>query len=285
MTDYSFAQNKTKLGGFKLPAVEISGQIGRLSVHLASSKVELNAAQKLRYRVFCEEMSASTGLINRITKREFDSFDQEFDHLLLHDMSNPDQPIMIGTQRFQVLTNDSPPVKFYSSQEFEISTLLACHPGQRFMELGRSCILSDYRDKRTMELLWHGTWDYALKMKTDVMFGCASIPGKTIEDVKSQLSALALMPTAQDDWDVLPKSSNAIDLRDIAKSDQPDRAAIRRLPPLIKGYLRLGAMFSRHVVFDPKFKTFDVLVILPVATINPKYVSHYGANADRHRAH
>ena len=262
----------------------IDGQLGSLSVRLAQVQNEVRQAQRLRYRVFCEELSAKPDIVSRMFRRDIDRYDAQFDHLLINDISSPSNQKLVGTQRFQVQTGDCPASAFYSNNEFNIKPLLARHPKLRFMELGRSCILPEYRDKRTMELLWHGTWDYALQMQVDVMFGCASFQALTVEEIAPQLALLSQTPQASGEWAVTPRNCNAVELKSLQKKFPVDRKASRKLPPLIKGYLRLGAMFSTHAVKDSRFGTFDVLVVLPVENINPRYISHYGSNADRHRS-
>ncbi len=255
------------------------GKLGAFETRLAHSIKEIKAAQALRYRVFCEELDAQVDSESSHSKLEGDAHDENCDHLLVLSDDNE----LIGTQRFMVREGSVGPKEFYSSSEFDIAAILQKFPTKKFMELGRSCILPDYRDKRTMELLWHATWDYAVKQRADVMFGCASFHTQDANEISDALGFLAQHAGVTGDWMVTSKRADRIDMLQYIDQSKPMKSAIRSLPPLIKGYLRLGAMFSTNAVPDPDFGTIDVLVVLPVETINPRYVKYYGANADRHR--
>jgi putative hemolysin len=173
---------------------------------------------------------------------------------------------------------------FYTRGEYDISPLLRSHPGSRFLELGRSCVLKPYRNKRTVELLWHGIWTYVLHHRIDVMIGCASLEGTDPQKLALPLSFLHHYAAAPAEWQAraLPGRYTAMDL--LPKEAVDPRAALHELPPLIKGYLRLGAAFGAGAVIDRQFGTTDVLVILPVSAINPRYIDHFGPTANRHAA-
>ena len=115
------------------------------------------------------------------------------------------------------------------------------------------------------------------------MFGCASFPGTSVEEHAVPLAFLAKHAPATGSWYVPAIAGKAIKIADLPVDvDLEDKAALRLLPPLIKGYLRLGARFSTEVVVDPVFGTIDVLVVLPLSNLNPRYVAHYGVNAERY---
>jgi len=140
--------------------------------------------------------------------------------------------------------------------------LIERHPNKNFLELGRSCVLEKYRTKRTVELLWHGIWAYTLHHKIDVMFGCASL--------------------APDLWKVRAHDNLYFEMGN--DDDHSPRKALGKLPPLIKGYLRLGAYIGDGAVVDHHFGTTDVLIVLPIENINPRYITYYGEDAGRHAA-
>lgn len=256
--------------------------MGNFETRLASGLAELKAAQRVRFEVFCEELSAKTSLKNQQYRRDEDAHDQNCDHLLVLNRDYPQNEQIIGTQRFLIRTGESGPNQFYSRNEFDIAPLLSQHPKQVFMELGRSCILAEYRSKRTMELMWHGTWDYAVRNRVDFMFGCASFPTTDTESITQQLSFLVHQAPAEGKLSVTSSNPQAFEINDQAFDPSLMKKSIRALPPLIKGYLRLGAKFSKHAVRDLEFGTTDIMVILPVDAINPRYVAYYGSNADRH---
>ena len=255
------------------------GRLGSLETRLAESEIEIEAAQALRYRVFCDELAARKNSERSRLQREADQHDEKCDHLLI--LSECGTPI--GTQRFLVREGKAGTSEFYSNAEFDLGPMLDRHPDTLFMELGRSCILPEYREKRTMELLWHATWDYALKHNAGVMFGCASFHTLNSSEISELLGFLAKYAPLSGTWKVESYHPEKIDMLE-CETPNSVKKTIRSLPPLIKGYLRLGAMFSTDAVPDRDFGTIDVLVVLPVDTINPRYVKYYGENADRHRA-
>ena len=259
------------------------GRIGSLEVRLAATKKEIKKAQRLRYTVFCEEMSAIPDLLSRMKRRDIDAFDAICDHLLVIDHAET-KPKIVGTYRLLRQDVADRYGGFYTASEFDIGPLLAAHPGKRFLELGRSCVARDYRDKRTVELLWHGIWAYVKRYHIDVMFGCASFEGTDPQALAVPLSFLHYNARAEGHWQAsaLPERSIAMDL--IRPETINSKLALQSLPPLIKGYLRVGAKIGDGAVIDYQFGTTDVLVILPVSAIHPRYIDHYGEDATRFAA-
>src|SRR5581483_605184 len=148
------------------------GRLGTLEVRLARSVEEVKRAQRLRYRVFYEEMSAVTNMRTLVSGRDRDPFDRFCDHLLVIDHGEDGQtPEIVGTYRLLRQEVAQQNRGFYSSGEFELDKLVKRHPDRNFLELGRSCVLPPYRTKRTVELLWHGIWAYVRRHNIDVMVG------------------------------------------------------------------------------------------------------------------
>jgi putative hemolysin len=145
------------------------------------------------------------------------------------------------------------------------------------MELGRSCVMKPYRSKRSVELLWHGLWTYVREHKVDVMIGCASFEGTDPKAHAMALSYLHHFARAPDDWRCAahPHLFERMDL--LAKDKIDLKQALKAMPPLIKGYLRLGAFVGDGAVIDRQFGTTDVLIVLPVEKIDPRYFEHFGA--------
>ena len=262
---------------------DVLGRIGNLETRLARSASEIDAAQHVRYRVFVEEMKAQLPAEAMRRERDFDAYDAFCDHLLVLDRSleGDSEDQIVGTYR--LLRQDVAMANggFYSASEFAIDELLARHPDKKFMELGRSCVLPDYRTKRTVELLWQGNWAYSLKHGMNAMFGCASFPGVSPEEHAMALSFLHHSVLTKDEWAVsaLPELYRSMDLMPMESLNA--RKALSLLPPLIKGYLRLGAMVGDGAVIDHAFNTTDVLIVLPIASISDRYISHFGADAGR----
>jgi putative hemolysin len=264
------------------------GRLGSLEVRLAESAAEIRRAQGLRYRVFFEEMSAVGDVRARRLRRDADRFDRICDHLLVLDHSVRERtllgpkPKIVGTYR--LLRHDVAERHggFYSEGEFDVASLVARHPSLRFLELGRSCVLAPYRSKRTVELLWHGIWSYVLAHDLDVMVGCASLDGTEPDRLALQLSFLHYHARAPDAWRVEAIPGRAVEMNRMPAACVDARAALRSLPPLIKGYLRLGGRIGDGAVVDRQFGTTDVCIVLPVSAINPRYVDHFGAEAERY---
>lgn len=262
------------------------GRLGSLEVRLAQGAVEIRQAQRLRYHVFYEEGTAVASVKTKLTRRDIDAFDPICDHLLVidHAPAGGTLPAVVGTYRLLQQTIAERHRGFYTSAEFDIGRLIAQHPTLKFLELGRSCVLPPYRNKRTVELLWHGCWSYVLRHNLDVMIGCASLDGTDPDALALQLSFLHHFARAPEDWRTQALPERHVEMNRMPKEAIDPRAALRLLPPLIKGYLRLGASIGDGAVIDTQFGTTDVLIILPVSALNPRYVDHFGADAKRHAA-
>jgi putative hemolysin len=268
-------------GRFQPP--KIYGRIGSLEVRLARKKSEIRRAQRLRYKVFYEEMSATPGALAILSRRDEDGFDPIFDHLLVVDRGEPNdgrrwrRSKVVGTYR--VLRQEVADLHdgFYTQCEYDIAPLLRAKPDCKFIEMGRSCVLKPYRNKRTLELLWQGVWSYVREHGADVMLGCASFEGTDPRVHAEALSFLYHTALAPEDWRVRAHEHLRIDMNMMPREAISPRAALKLLPPLIKGYLRLGAYIGDGAVIDHQFGTTDVLIIMPVEAIRTRYFAHFGA--------
>ncbi len=273
------------LTGFRQPH-RVYGRIGDLEVRLARSRSEVKRAQKLRYRVFYEELAAIPDAFALMSRRDEDSYDPLCDHLMVVDHGEaqkarrpwPRKPRVVGTYR--VLRQEVADLNegFYTQGEYDIAPLLERHgSNSRFLELGRSCVLEPYRNRRTVELLWQGVWTYAREHGVDVLIGCASFEGTDPKQHALALSYLHHHARAPEKWRVRAHEDRFIDMNMMPASQIDTRVAIRALPPLIKGYLRVGAYIGDGAVVDHQFGTTDVFVILPVESIDERYFAHFGA--------
>jgi putative hemolysin len=261
------------------------GRIGNLEVRLARDEEEVAAAQAVRYRVFYEELGA-TKHASQKDCIDADRFDHICDHLIVLDtsLSGAAHQRIVGTYRLLRQEQASASGGFYSESEFELPGLVARHPDKRFLELGRSCVLPPYRSRRTIEVLWQGIWAYVNRYGIGVMTGCASFPGTAPADHAEALAYLAHHCRTEEAWDVRAVSGryHPMDLMPVEAINA--KAAICALPPLIKGYLRVGARIGDGCVIDHAFSTVDVFVVLPIKQIAERYVSYYGADAQRFAA-
>jgi L-ornithine Nalpha-acyltransferase len=272
----------------KDPPEKIYGRVGPLEVRMAKSRSDLLSAQRLRYSVFYEEMSAKPGTIASMRRLDQDAYDGVCDHLLVVDTAPSTQPMqswvsgrrprVVGTYR--VLRQEKVPheLGFYTQGEYDIAPLVAARsPQYKFMELGRSCVLKPYRNKRSVELLWHGLWTYVREHKVDVMIGCASFEGTDPKAHAMALSFLHHFAMAPPEWRCSAHQRLYRPMNILPKEQVDMKAALKAMPPLIKGYLRLGAYIGDGAVIDQQFGTTDVLIILPVEKIDPRYFEKFGA--------
>lgn len=265
---------------------KVYGRIGNLEVRLARGRSEIKRAQRLRYQVFYEEMSAVPSRLAQFRRRDEDAYDALCEHLLVVDLDEtlprrpgrPEMQKVVGTYRIlrQEVAEAGP--GFYTAGEYDIAPLLRAKAGtHRFMELGRSCVLAPYRSKRSVELLWHGLWTYVRENDIDVMIGCASFQGVDPREHAMALSFLHHHALAPPDWRCKARPNLGVPMDILSKDEVNTKAALKDMPPLIKAYMRLGAYVGEGAVIDRQFGTTDVLIILPVDRIDPRYFQHFGA--------
>ena len=266
----------------------VLGRFGNFEIRIARGK-EIRKAQRLRYKVFYEEGGAIAHGRAALVRRDICPFDKFCDHLLIVDLAARNafgriKPKIVGTYRLLRSEVAAEHGGFYGEGEFDIAPLLARHAGKRFLELGRSCVHAKYRSKRVIELLWRGLWTYIQHYHVDVMFGCASLPGTNPLAIALPLSFLHYHASAEDEWRVRPREGRAVPMDIIDKSAIDQRRGLAALPPLIKGYLRVGAKFGEGAVIDPQFGTIDVFTVMPIAEIEQRYIAYYGGDASESAA-
>lgn len=266
-------------------AAAVLGRIGTLQVRLARNEAEIAAAQEVRYRVFYDELGARRSSLSS-ERRDADRFDAACDHLLVLDtaLAGPEHRRIVGTYRLLRQEKALAAGGFYSDGEFEFGELIARHPGQRFLELGRSCVLPEYRSKRTIELLWQGIWAYISHHRIGVMAGCASFHGTVPAAHAEALSYLAHHCRTSAEFDVRAVAERYRSMDLMPPEAINVRSAAMALPPLIKGYLRVGAKVGDGCVVDHEFDTVDVFVVMPVREIGQRYISYYGGETHRFAA-
>lgn len=233
--------------------------------------------------MFYEELHARPRPEAALQRIDSDRFDAFCDHLVVVQRTDlpDDQAIvladgeLIGTYRLLRQEVAEANGGFYTQAEFDIAPLIGKHRDLRFLELGRSCVLKPFRTKPVVELLWQGIWDYVRAHDMHVMLGCASLEGTDPHQHALALSFLS-QAAAPLEWNVRALPSRYVDMKRMPPSDIDQRQALKDLPPLIKGYLRLGCYIGDGAVIDPQFNTIDVLIILPVSAINARYFAHFG---------
>jgi putative hemolysin len=250
--------------------------------------MEIEACQRLRYRVFYEELGATPSGEGAALRIDRDRFDAICDHLVVVQTEGAgngeaitlEDGELIGTYR--LLRQDVAEANggFYTQAEFDVAPVIAAHPGLRFLELGRSCVLLPYRTKPVVELLWQGIWNYVRAHDMHVMLGCASLEGTNPDDHALSLSFLAQAGKPPKEWHVRAQPGRYVEMNRMPQTAIEPKRALRDLPPLVKGYLRLGCFIGEGAVIDHQFNTIDVLIVLPVSVINPRYFAHFGQPND-----
>ena len=258
--------------------------VGNLEVRLAESAAEVDAAQSLRYRVFYEEMGATPTPAMAARQRDFDPLDDVCDHLLVLDHTRPQGDRVVGTYRLIRRAAAAQCGSFYSAGEYDISRLLE-YPGE-ILELGRSCIGASHRTGSVMQILWRGLAAYIFRYDINLMFGCASLPGVDPDAHAPALSYLYHHHLAPPALRAKALPDRYIDMRRLPREAFDPNAAFdgmkldprsggNSLPPLIKGYLRVGGFVGDGAVIDAPFNTLDVCIIVKTELITSKYKRHY----------
>ena len=259
---------------------------GRFTVRLAESDDDVAAAQRLRYRVFVDEMGATPSLENAVDRRETDRFDPYFEHLLLIDNETCNPEIergVVGIYRLLLGARAKRGIGFYGAGEYDL-TLLKNYPRET-LELGRSCIDAGHRRGAGMHLLWAGLGKYAVMHEIGIMFGVASFHGADPAPLAQALSYLHYNHLAPPDLRVTAIADSRTRM-DILPPEQVDKAeAMRQLPALIKAYIRQGGCFGEGAYIDHDFNTVDVCLLMDAARMASRYrkffVRQRGGAVDR----
>jgi putative hemolysin len=265
--------------GILAPVSEEAGfgelRAGNLGVRIATTGAEIRAVQSLRYRVFYHEMGAHPDPATFASKLDSDRYDEVADHLLVIDHRIGGGPAsIVGTYRLIRRAAAARIGRFYSAAEFDIS-MMDAFPGE-VLELGRSCVAREYRSRAVMQLLWSGIAAYVFRHRIDVMFGCASLPGTNPDALGAELAYLYYHHLAP--AEIRPRALPDLyeDMRRVDPSALGDpRRALIALPPLVKGYLRLGGFVGDGAVIDRQFNTTDVAVVVKTDLVTDKYHRHF----------
>ncbi len=257
------------------PACFLPIESGSLVARLAETPADIDAAQALRYRVFYGEMGAVPSDETVALQRDCDAFDPICDHLLVICKDRTDLPQgVVGTYRLLRRSVAERNGGFYSTGEYDISPLLSLDG--EILELGRSCIDFDHRGHAAMQLLWQAIATYVSLNGIELMFGCASLPGKDPAALSEALSYLHHYHLAPEHLRPRAVPSRYVDMAMLPADSLDRKRSIRALPPLIRGYLRVGGFVGDGAVVDSQFNTTDVSVIVKTDLITGKYSRHYG---------
>jgi putative hemolysin len=236
------------------------GDTSALRVGLARSPAELEEAQRLRYSVFAGEMGAMLGDPELALDR--DEFDMYCDHLLVRDVGSGQ---VVGTYRILPPHRREQLGRLYSESEFDLGALAPLRAS--LIEVGRSCVHADHRTGPAILLLWAGLAQYMRRGRYKHLIGCASASladgGRQAAGLRDKLQAHLADP----EYRVYPHLP--------FRHERIARPGKVQIPPLIKGYLRLGAKVCGEPAFDPDFNTADFLIWLSLDQIQPRYARHF----------
>lgn len=246
---------------------------GQLTVRLAENKAEVTAAQRLRYRIFCEEMGGKGNAEVQAQKRDFDQYDDVCHHLLVIDNERAGDDKVVGTYRLLMRDNMRKVGKFYTETEYDLSKVKT-YAGE-VLELGRSCVEKQYRTRPVIQLLWHGIGTFMSEKDIKLLFGCASFHGVDLEEHKHALAYLYHYHLAPENIRPRALPEYYVDMNMIPKEAVVPRAAISVLPPLIKGYLRLNSTIGDGAVRDYAYNTTDVSIVLQTDLVKDRYMQRY----------
>ena len=243
------------------PLAQARAKKATFQISWASNASEIKEAQRLRYKVFAEEMGAN--LSQNSEGLDIDEFDAYCDHLLIRDQ---DSLKVVGTYRVLPPHKAQEIGRLYSDSEFDLTRLNHLRP--KLVELGRSCVHKDYRSGAVIMALWSGLAQYMQKNEYEIMLGCASIPmadgGHFAASLYNSLNNEQMAPTEFHAFPRLP-----------LPLDKLNGGLEVEAPPLIKGYLKLGAKICSAPAWDPDFNTADLLTMLRLSEINPRYAKHF----------
>ncbi len=245
----------------------------RFQVRLAETPEDIAAAQRLRYRVFVEEMGARASVEEQALRQEMDEFDPWFEHLLLIDTTVTGDPrdAVVGVYRLMRGSVAKQGIGFYGASEYDLSKLenLAVET----LELGRSCIAPEARGGVGLHLLWDALGDYVVRHDIRVLFGVASFHGTDPAALAEPLSYLHHAHLAPPELRV---TARAFTPMDVLPPGQVDKTrALKQIPSLIKAYLRLGGFVGEGAFIDHDFNTIDVCLIMDTEKMVQKYRAFY----------
>jgi putative hemolysin len=248
-------------------------EAGSLTLRLAETEAEIYAAQRLRYRIFCEEMGAQANLAVQTQKRDFDQFDDVCNHLLVLDNKRTGDARVVGTYRLLTRTNMLELGSFYTETEYNISRLR--NYNGEIMELGRSCVEQQYRTRPIIQLLWQGIGSFIAAKDVKLMFGCASFHGVNVREHMHALSYLYHYFLAPEEIRPVALPAHYVNMNLMPKEEVVPRAALQTLPTLIKGYIRLNGFVGDGAVLDYAYNTCDVSIVVETENVKQRYSDKY----------
>ena len=250
--------------------------LGDFVIKLANNKYELKKAQALRYSVFYKEKKAKSNFPKKMMKLDYDKIDKFADHLIVIDKKRKSiKNKIVGTYR---LIRGDVALSFggfYTSSEFDLTNILNSYKHKQILELGRSCVHIDYRNGTTMKLLWKAIAEYIKLYDIKVLLGCASFPGTDVQEFSKELSYLRSNFSLPEEISVKSLLDHNYPVYIKNNINESDIRTFAKLPPLIKGYLRIGGRVSDSFFVDYDFNTIDLCVVVQTVNIEEKYKNKF----------
>lgn len=245
------------------------------SLRLAEAPGDLLGAQRLRYRVFVQELGADGPMVDHAAGVERDAFDPLFDHLILVDNRLPADAgdHVVGAYRLLPSDRLAPGGRFYSEDEFDLTALRGS--GRKLLELGRTCVHPAHRGGAAMFLLWNGLAEYVLARGIEVLFGAASFHGTDPAALAMPLSWLYHHHLAPAELRVVARGPGRAEMNLIPAAGLNRAAAMAAMPALIKAYLRLGGTVGDGAWIDRPFNTTDVCLTMDTARMSLRHRDFY----------
>ena len=251
-------------------------EVNNFVIKIAEKKSELKKAQALRYSVFYKEKKAIPTISKKILRLDYDKVDQYADHLIVIDKNRKGiKNKIVGTYR--LLRGDIVAYcgGFYTSSEFDLSKILNSYKNNQILELGRSCVHQNYRNGTIMNFLWKAIAKYVKLYDIKILLGCASFHGTDVMKHINELSYLRKNFSLPDKLSVKSLDTKIYPAYTEINSNINNLRTFVKLPPLIKGYLRIGGKVSHDCFVDYKFNTIDLCVIVTTENIDEKYMKKY----------
>lgn len=252
------------------PAESPSASTARYSLSLARDASEVEEAQALRHRVFALEMGAQLDPRGAARSLDIDRFDPHCEHLLVREQDTRE---VVGTYRILDPAGAQRAGGYYSETEFDLTALQTIR--EQLVEVGRSCVHPEHRAGAVVTLLWAGLAQFMHTRRHRYLAGCASV---SLSDgghlAGSALRTLCDNQQAPEAWRVTPRRGLPFPL--------PAGSPSVNLPPLIKGYLRVGAQLCGEPAWDKDFNTADLFLLLPMERMNPRYAQHFRSRPAAH---
>lgn len=247
----------------------------RFRIRLASDEADLLAAERLRYRVFVEELGGDGPLVDHHGRFERDAFDPVNDHLILVDGGRDPRALDHVVAVYRLLPGDRAAAfgRFYCDDEYDLGPLR--RSGRRLLELGRSCVDPSHRGGPAMFMLWNALADYVLEHGIEVLFGVASFHGTDVAALKGSLSWLHYHALAPEALRVRALAGHYQRMDLVARDALDRRAAMVAMPALIKAYLRLGGFVGDGAFIDRAFNTTDVCLLMDTAAMSARHRRFY----------